>query len=121
MFGLLILVAFVTTGASMNLSLRKNADELRMHLMREQPIGSPISAVENWIKKAGWKYAVSPTAGFLKQEDRKNSVVGVSSIKADLGEYWRFPFLTTSVVAYWGFGPDGKLIDVWVWKTTDGP
>jgi hypothetical protein len=105
----------------MKLNLRENADEIRVHLIREQPIGTSMPAVEAWIKKAGWKYSASPNVGFLKQEDRKNSVVGASSIKADIGDYWRFPFLTTSVVAYWGFGPDGKLIDVWVWKTTDGP
>ena len=51
--------------------------------------------------------------------DRLPETVGVTSIEAEVGRYW-LPFCTT-VTAFWGFDSEGRLIDVWVWKTPDAP
>ena len=49
-------------------------------------------------------------------------IVGSSSLEMHLGEYRELPIpLSTDVTAFWGFDGNGRLIDVWVWKTTDGP
>jgi len=40
------------------------------------------------------------------------------SIRAEVGSYWGVPF-QTYVTIFWGFDSDGKLIDIWVWKTRD--
>ena len=61
--------------------------------------------------------------GFLRQDQgQAYVVVGVSSVEADLGQYYDIPFpFPVFVSAYWGFDKQGRLIDVWVKKERDGP
>ena len=86
------------------------------------PLGSSPDAVLAVVTHEGWKSRGYETKfGFLKQGSGKPEVVGVSSIQASLGDYFVFPFLSTNVSAFWGFDANHRLIDVWIWKTTDGP
>jgi hypothetical protein len=103
--------------------LRKNVRTLRMEMLMETPIGMSLNEVEKTVKEMSWPTTVSLTAGFHKQERNDNSVVGVKSIRAEAGTYWAIPPIPirTGVTYFWGFDDNGKLIDVWVWKTTDAP
>jgi hypothetical protein len=101
-------------------SLRRPASVIESSLLRMAPLGSSKADVLRAIEKQGWKHSSIRPVGFLKQESsRPRETVGTISIEAHLGDYGIF--LNTSVVAYWGFDANGKLIAVWVWKTTDAP
>ena len=99
--------------------LKKDPQAIREELLREKPVGTSMGEIERWLTKDKKLEFTKVKTGFLKQDVVPTVVVGVKSIHAKLGEY-RSPLLTT-VVAYWGFNERGDLIDVWVWKTTDGP
>lgn len=71
-----------------------------------------------------WKIAyISEKTGFSKQgKGVPSTVVGVKSIRTEIGEYRdpQFGFIfITSVTVFWGFDENSKLIDIYVWKTTD--
>ena len=116
------LVSFAMIGWKLA-GLRRSETELRDSLLTATPIGSTRDAVDALKKKQRWKSeSVRLNAGFFKQEaGKQNTIVGVSSVRATLGNYWTFPFLATDVSAYWGFDDKDRLIDVWVWKTIDAP
>ena len=57
--------------------------------------------------------------GFLRVDPAGSQVVGVRSLEAHIVDYWHFPIGTTTVDAFWGFDRNNKLIEIWVWKTTD--
>jgi len=99
--------------------LKKDPQVIRGELLREKPLGTSMVEIERWLTKEKKLELKKTNTGFLKQDVVPTVVVGAKSINAKLGEY-RSPLLTT-VVAYWGFNDRGDLIDVWVWKTTDGP
>jgi hypothetical protein len=99
-------------------SPRSPASTIETALLRITPLGSSKEDVLRAIEKQGWKHGPIENVGFLKQiPSRRMEVVGKKSIEAHLGEYG-FLF-RTSVDAFWGFDNEGKLMDVWVWKTTD--
>ncbi|HVU18571.1 MAG TPA: hypothetical protein VHD32_16835 [Candidatus Didemnitutus sp.] len=101
-------------------SLRRPAAAIEESLLRLAPRGSSVEEVLRAIEAKGWKHDFIHETGFLKQEGSKPmEVVGKKSIHAHLGEYGLI--LKTSVDAFWGFDGEGKLLEVWVWKTTDGP
>ena len=99
--------------------LRRNEREIEAHLYLITPVGSSYVVA---VSKLGGCYSQLQSygnAGFFKQELPQCKTVGAKSIKVDLGEYYHFPIGMTSVVAFWGFDQNGKLLEVWVWKTTD--
>jgi len=111
------LVVCAATGPS--LPLRRSSQAIEQSFLAETPIGSPFSEVIRKLSDRGYK-PVPSELGFYRQElGESPRTVGVSSIKVQLGDYWVVPFVTTSVDAFWGFDSDGRLIEVWVWKTTD--
>lgn len=102
--------------------MRKEASEIEQALLQEKPIGTQMSEIERWLRDEKNLAPMVSEVGFFKQRPPPSRVVGSRSIRARLGEYYRFPFLLrTSVVAYWGFDENNELIDIWVWKTTDAP
>lgn len=94
-------------------------NQVRTRLLEETPIGSSFDQVLAYCKKMELKCSQSSTAGFLNQDT--GDVVGVMSIWAVISEQRTSPLSIRSTAAYWGFGNDGKLLDIWVWKTTDAP
>jgi hypothetical protein len=115
------LAAFVilaTTGAG-SIGLRRSESVIRESILALTPLGSSPEAVLTLVQKEKWKnQAHNKRSGFLMQQHGKKSVVvGTTHIQAWLGHHWTFPFLRTDVVAYWGFDADGRLVDVWIWKT----
>jgi hypothetical protein len=112
---------FVGVGCMRNEFLSRDVESLRNELIQETPRGLTLLDVEKILKNRGLVPIVSSTAGFLKQENGLSEVVGAQSIRAHLGDYRSSLFFITSVTAFWGFDENGELIDIWVWKTQDGP
>ena len=104
-----------------NYPLRKESNKLQASMLAETPVGMKFNEVIKILGPMNYNLKVSKNAGFLKQEKGQSQTVGVSSIRAHLGDYWTFPFFRISVTVFWGFDKDDKLIEIWVWKTTDGP
>jgi hypothetical protein len=101
--------------------LRKNADSLRDHFFAQTPVGTSFDEVLKKLRADGYAPIPNMASGFVRQEAGEEAlIVGQSSIKATLGDYWSIFLLTTSVTAYWGFDSTGHLVDIWIWKTTDG-
>lgn len=116
-------LALIVTAAALN-PLRKPEKKIEAALLEVTPIGSKASDVRSIVEQKGWldqKY--SGTTGFLKQEIGKQvQTVGKTSIRGHLGAYRGFPVqLCTDVTAFWAFDEESRLVDVWVWKTTDAP
>lgn len=100
-------------------TLRRGSNEIRRDLLADTPLGSSVDAVSQKLKRRGLNPLISGK-GFLRQPTGSAmSVVGVSSVRAELGNYRQFPFPIVTVTGFWGFDASGRLIDVWVWKTTD--
>lgn len=101
--------------------LRQPEALIKSALLLEAPLGSSISRVEELIRRHKWKlsYPLADT-GFYDQRTRPPGVVGTQHLRASLGDYQSI-LLEANVTAFWGFDADGKLIDIWVWKTFDGP
>jgi hypothetical protein len=104
--------------------LRKSEEKIKHVLLQTTPLGTSKSEVRSVADKKRWldgRYA--GTTGFLKQETGKDpQVIGVTSLRGHLGSYREFPIpLRADVTAFWAFDGGGRLVDVWVWKTTDAP
>lgn len=116
-------LTLIVAAAALN-PLRKPEKKIEAALLEMTPIGSKDSDVRSIVEQKGWldpKYG--GTTGFLKQETGKpDQTVGKTSIRGHLGAYRGFPVpLRTDVTAFWAFDEENRLIDVWVWKTTDAP
>ena len=102
---------------------RKSEDAIRKQLLRETPIGTSIDQVRLYADMRGWRDPNhDENRGFLKQDHwpdgrPRNTDIGEKSVRGDLGDYGLI--FRTNVAVYWGFNADGKLIEIWVWKTTD--
>jgi hypothetical protein len=99
-------------------SLFRSETSIRASLLKQMPLGSNSVDVREFVDKHGWlvRNYVGNT-GFLKLEaGAPSEVVGVTSIKGNLGDYW---FM--NVTAFWGFDSSNRLVNVWVWKTYDAP
>ncbi len=96
--------------------------KIRASLLKQTPLGSSLSEVRALVAKRGWldQSYTGTNSGYYRQEPGERAyTVGVASICGQLGHYYH-PF-RTDVTAFWGFNADERLIDVWVWKTTDAP
>lgn len=105
-------VAWLTTG------IRRDSAAIRASLLREKPPGTPLAEVERWLAKNKRLRYDKWDTGFMKHVPPKPEIVGVKTIRADLGQY-SSP-LPTSVEAFWSFNERGELIDVRVRKSVDG-
>jgi translation initiation factor 2 alpha subunit (eIF-2alpha) len=93
--------------------------KVRNELLQKTPVGTSFNEVLAYCTNNSLKCRQSNTAGYLNQ--KTGETVGVKSIWAVLSEKKEAPLRISSVSAYWGFDKEGKLLDVWVWKTVDAP
>jgi len=102
--------------------LRQPEARIQASLLQKTPLGETSQEVKEYVEKRGWlDHSYLGNTGFLKQETGSRSVeLGTTSIQGNLGHYWSWPVFRTDVTAFWGFDGNGRLIDIWVWKTTDG-
>lgn len=115
---LLMLSAFLFTGCN---ELRKSEDKIQAQILDHVPWGTDISELVKYLKVRNCEIRfIDKNDGFLDQRVRPAKVTGEMSIRANFGNYREFFFLT-NVTVYFAFDRDGKLIDIWVWKTTDAP
>jgi hypothetical protein len=100
--------------------LRRSEEDIRTSILGLTPLGTDSSAVIAVVQNKGWRTDGYANVGFYRQFP-KRELVGKSSIRASLGNYHGLPYLifSTNVTAFWGFDENRRLIDVWVWKTTD--
>jgi len=102
--------------------LRHSENNIRESLLKVAPIGSDFDVVVAKLADKGYTHPqLIKDSGFIRQELGRDQTVGVSSIHVHLGDYRELPIpLLTDVDAFWGFDGAGKLVDIWIWKTTDG-
>jgi len=99
---------------------RRSVEKIKKDILKLTPIGSSMEHVKKIINEYDtWELMyISTTSGFLKQDASKPiTVIGEQSIRVFMGEHYDLFIFTTSVCIFWGFDGDGKLIDVWIWKT----
>lgn len=111
----------IVTALILGLLLMACSEEGRMRdaLLQQTPIGSNFEEVRAYCARSNLKCAQSSTAGYLNQDTGK--VIGVRSIWAVVKERNDIPLMKISISVFWGFSQDGKLLDIWVWKTIDAP
>ncbi len=119
LLAVLVLLFAADTSDADGFSLRRSEATIRARLLKEVPLGSTMSQVEQQIAKHGWELSqVTTDSGFYDQREKPGKVTGEKSIRASLGDYRGIPFMV-NVTVFWGFDADGALIDIWVWKTED--
>ena len=115
----LIALAFLGGTLSVTLKACESEHQVREQLLSTTPIGTTFEQVLSFCAAKKLKCRQSRTAGFLNQET--GNVVGVQAIWAVVSESKTGPLSIASISAYWGFDGDGRLLDIWVWKTVDAP
>ena len=95
-----------------------NVADVRETTLKRTPVTTSLDDVLKQCAELKLTCRSSKTAGYLNQDTGK--VIGTSSIWALVEESKKFLFIRSTMV-YWGFDGQGKLIDVWVWQTTDAP
>lgn len=60
--------------------------------------------------------------GFSRSGSGENEVIGKKSIRISLGDYRIISnyYFITDVSVFFGFNVNDQLIEIWVWKTTEG-
>jgi hypothetical protein len=91
----------------------------RKRIHREFPIGMPLADAVKTLRRQRAAFEVNTNAGYWDQSGTAGREVAKMSIKIEAGDYRAFPIGTTSITVFLGFDSNGKLIDSWVWKTTD--
>jgi len=100
--------------------LRKSEDVIKSDILSSVPYGSDISEVLVFLKANKYEIdEINRERGFSDQRTKPSKITGNMFIRAEFGEYRGYLLFITSVTVYFGFDESGKLIDIWVWKTTD--
>jgi hypothetical protein len=99
--------------------LRRDEATIGASLLPQTPLGSSTSEVRGILAARCWlDRSYSGTTGYYYQPSGQPArTIGVTSLRGHLGQYG-FPF-RTAVTVFWGFDRNDRLIDIWVWKTTD--
>jgi len=101
--------------------LRKSEEKIKSEILGHISWGSDISDVLGFLEAKNIEVrSVNRSCGFYDQRVKPAKETGKMSIRANFGDYREFFFLT-NVTVYFAFDGDGKLFDIWVWKTTDAP
>jgi hypothetical protein len=115
------LSACATPGTPMFVEMRShpaNAELIRERLLKETPLNSSRQLVLDFCASKRLKCEIDDGRGFYRSGEK--TPVGVKSIQVHLDDYLSKD-LNVSIDGFWGFDIDGKLVDIWVWDTYDGP
>ena len=96
-----------------------NESWIRKELLEKTPTGTSMNQVLELCSREKMTCKRSDSAGYLNQDTGKG--VGVKSIWGIFLERKTTPLTIVTVEVFWGFDKDGKLLDIWVWKTVDAP
>lgn len=123
---MLTLLAFALIGSATWVALagskplRHSSAKIRMALLRETPLGTSIEVVTSHLRANGLTPELNNDVGFYRGPWGQGEVVGRRHIRVHMGTYRKIPFfLKTDVDAFYGFGEEGTLIDIWVKKDVD--
>lgn len=109
--------------------MRRSESLATNYILRLTPIGTDMDEVIRIIENhRNWNIArinreqgfAHPRQGGLSIEQGR-TIVGEKSIRVDMRRYIPFvffPFMETNVSMFWAFDEDGKLIEVYVWKSS---
>lgn len=101
--------------------LSRSEEKIKAEILNHVPWGTDISKVVDYLQTRNYEIGfIDKNDGFLDQRVRPAKETGEMSVRANFGNYREFFFLT-NVTVYFAFDKDGKLFDIWVWKTTDAP
>ena len=118
---LLVTISFLGLGCKEYNYLRSDAEVIQSDFLKRFPVGSTMDEIEKSLQAEGMTLKVSKNTGFSRWEKEDFVEIGKRSIRVELGEYRSSLLTITSVTAFWAFDEQNKLIEVWVWKTIDGP
>ena len=106
-----------------NFPSKEEPEAIENYVLKLTPLGSNIAAAEQFCRDHQFeKCNTWRDGGFYKQpESGDPTVVGEMHIRGFAGDYPLSEHLIASTSVYWGFDKNEKLIEVWVWKTIDGP
>jgi len=100
--------------------VRYSESLVQARILKATPFGTDFIVVEDYVKAKGWELSfLSKTHGFLDQRTRPATTSGEMYIQASVASY--YDLLPADITAFWGFDRSGELVDLWVWKTFDGP
>jgi hypothetical protein len=107
----LILVGCSTVGP-----LCRSGEKVRASILKRTPLGCSSEQVYTFIKQQRWPASYEETEGLAPGR----TAAGGIEVARELGttHFLLFPFETT-VIAYWIFDKDGRLIDVRIIQDTD--
>ena len=97
--------------------IRSSTNEIREKLLHNTPLGISMDQVVAYCQSKKIPYTLSSRTGYLDQD--RHVVVGSQFIRGELGDYTAGILVTASVSVFWGFDEQGKLIQIWIWKTFD--
>lgn len=92
---------------------------IREHLLSKTPLGSPDEAVKAWLAGNGVDAVFHRRQQPSQEGPLAARMPGSAIVHEALTHYW-LPLRVTVEVFYY-FDPSGRLVDVVVRKTTDGP
>ena len=103
--------------------LRKSQAGIEKDILRLTPIGMHIDDVikiiegrEKWnVRYIDYEMGYAHPYRLCTDDDY---IVGNKSIRASIGDY-KVIFVPANVTVLWGFDYDGKLIEIYVWKSFD--
>src|SRR5687767_5179947 len=126
LFGLLSLLLLGLVSATALRPARWPTRLLDSWLLRQTPVGTDTADVRAFLAGRSWLDASHRgTRGvFRDPPGGPQTVIGASSLRADLGNYRSPVFLFVfkiSTEAFYAFDAAGHLVDVHVRKTTDAP
>jgi hypothetical protein len=106
-----------------NFPLKEEPEVIERYVLKFTALGSGIAAAEQFCRDQQFeKCSISRSSGFLKYADSINRIeVGKMHIRGFASNYPMGENFIVTTSVFWGFDESEKLIDVWVWKTIDGP
>jgi hypothetical protein len=130
-----ISLAVLSGGCSTTRLLHQSPANIRDSLIKRTPVGTRQEDVVTFLKKEGWPASTStnvPMMGIAGGPMRPlvdyPGIAGhipdgevKSTLQAELGSIWIWPLFQKNVEAYWLFGTDNQLLDIWVYKYIEGP
>jgi hypothetical protein len=113
-------------GCSAAQPLHRSAASIRSSLLTRTPVGASSVRVLEFIRKEGWQpypHPGPPDRSVLHQTGASGDVATNDvrqTVSVFLGDYWAWPVFGRRVMGEWLFDANDQLLDVWVWKYTQG-
>ena len=114
-FSVIILIIFIIRICLLMNPLRGCECEIKSWVLTSMPYGTDINDVESIADEEGWRINTNYTGGSYNTRYYK---LGAESMRINIGSYRNI--FVTDVVIFPIFDNDGKLIEIYVEKYTDG-